>query len=348
MGETELRKILLHIRPGVTDAAYLVNRVRLDEPGAALAQAGLAEVISEYPTNRFFPSDHSIFLYARSYFIDHASARSSIRFLCEKNYIVVMDVDDHPDGMTGHAEDDYYSLGSLHAIQTSTQEIADFLLNRNIVPEVGVFANQLADLPPPPGPRLGGRIRLAFASLERGASWQTILPAVNNALAQLGDNVQCAVVQDRALFDGLACRRKYFHKVLPTARYMELLRLSDIHVMPLTDTSFNRAKSDLKFIESAAQGAVCLASPVVYGRTMRHDETGVIFNNPEELTAQLIDLVTNHQRRERIRQAAYAYVAQERLLSQHIHKRHEWYCSLLDRRAELHAALKARRPEFNL
>lgn len=348
MDVSDPRKILLHIRPGVTAAAYLVNRVRLDEPGAALAETGLVQVISEYPTERFFPSDHSIFLYARSYFVDHESAKRSIRFLCSKNYVVIMDMDDHPDGMTGHAEDNYYSLGSFHAIQTSTPEIANFLLDHQIVPEVGVFPNQLATLPSAPGPRQAGRIRLAFASLERGASWQTILPALNAALGQLGDTVQCAVVQDRALFDGLACERKFFHKVLPTARYMDLLRLSDIHVMPLTDTPFNRAKSDLKFIESAAQGTVCLASPVVYGNSIRHDETGVVFNSPEELATQLVDLVRNHQRRERIRRAAYDYVAQNRLLSQHIHKRYEWYCSLLDRRAELHAALKARRPEFEL
>lgn len=348
LSPSDQRRIFLHIRPGITPAAEFVNRIRLDQPAQALTDAGLADVLSENPTHHIQRREDAIFLYGRSYFRDRTFARQSIRFLCAHNYLTVMDIDDHPDGMAGHREEEYYSLGSFHAIQTSTPELAEFLIAKKIHPEVAIFPNHLAQLPPGLSPRKPGRIRLVFAALERGPSWHMVLPALNRALAELGEQVRCGVVHDRALFDALVTPHKQLAPLMPYDRYCAALAQSDIHLLPLADTPFNRAKSDLKFIESAAQGAVCLASPVVYGQSIRSDETGVIFNSPEELTTQLIDLVRNHQRRERIRQAAYEDVARNRLLSQHIHKRHEWYCSLLDRRAELHAALKARRPEFDL
>lgn len=348
MSVSAQRRLFLHVRPGITPAAEFVNRIRLDQPSRALVDAGLANVLSENPTSRLYRHQDAVFIYGRCYFPDHSLLRQSIRLLTDHDYMVVMEIDDHPDGMEGHRDDGYYTLGSMHAIQTSTPELAAFLVDNKIHSEVAVFPNQLASLPPRPVPRRPGRVRLVFAALERGPSWQMVLPALNRALAELGDAVRCGVIHDRALFDALETPHKRLAPLMPYDRYCAALGQSDIHILPLADTPFNRAKSDLKFIESAAQGTVCLASPVVYANTIRHDETGVLFHNPEELTAQLIDLVRNHQRRERIRQAAYTYVAQNRLLSQHVHKHHEWYCSLLDRRAELHAALKARRPEFDL
>ena len=42
---------------------------------------------------------------------------------------------------------------------------------------------------------------------------------------------------------------------------MDLLGQSEIAFMPLSDTPFNRAKSDLKFVEAGACGVASLASP---------------------------------------------------------------------------------------
>lgn len=84
------------------------------------------------------------------------------------------------------------------------------------------------------------------------------------------------VIYDRALFDGLDTPHKSFEPICSYDRYKSLLHAADIALLPLEPTRFNRHKSDLKFIECASQGAVALASPTVYERTIRHGETGII------------------------------------------------------------------------
>ena len=55
--------------------------------------------------------------------------------------------------------------------------------------------------------------------------------------------------------------------------------------MPLDDTPFNRAKSDLKFIEAGACRVASLASSVVYQDSIVHGETGLIFRILMNFTA---------------------------------------------------------------
>ncbi len=71
---------------------------------------------------------------------------------------------------------------------------------------------------------------------------------------------------------------------------MELLGSSEISLMPLDDTPFNRAKSDLKFIEAGACRVASLASAVVYRDSIVHGETGLIFSDPEEFHRQFLRL----------------------------------------------------------
>ncbi len=60
--------------------------------------------------------------------------------------------------------------------------------------------------------------------------------------------------------------------------------------MPLDDTPFNRAKSDLKFIEAGACRVASLASYVVYRDSIAHGETGLIFNDPDEFHRHFLRL----------------------------------------------------------
>ena len=116
--------------------------------------------------------------------------------------------------------------------------------------------------------------------------------------------------------------------------------------MPLEDTLFNRCKSDLKFLEASACGAVALASPVVYGGSIRNWDTGVIFASPGEFAGALARLIEDAALRRRLSQQAYRYVAEERQLDGQTALRAQWYRSLVARRRELTAALVARVPQL--
>jgi glycosyltransferase involved in cell wall biosynthesis len=79
----------------------------------------------------------------------------------------------------------------------------------------------------------------------------------------------------------------------------------DIVIAPLRDSSFNRAKSNLKWLEAAALSVPCVASNVGHmAQTVRHGVDGVLANDPAAFGCAIDELITNRQTRSRIGKAA--------------------------------------------
>ena len=112
--------------------------------------------------------------------------------------------------------------------------------------------------------------------------------------------------------------------------------------MPLSDTPFNRAKSDLKFIEAGACRVAALASSVVYGNSIAHGETGLIFSDPDEFHRQFLRLTAIPDLALRLGDNARRMVSRDRMLADQVAPRIAWYRDLWSRREELTAALRAR------
>lgn len=89
-----------------------------------------------------------------------------------------------------------------------------------------------------------------------------------------------------------------------------------------------------------------MASTVLYSLTVEHGRTGMLFDTPASFAEQFRLLLADRTARAKLARAAYEYVRDRRQLKDHVHKRYDWYLSLLDRRAELTAALTARVPEL--
>ena len=124
--------------------------------------------------------------------------------------------------------------------------------------------------------------------------------------------------------------------------YMDLLGDCEVSLMPLADNGFNRAKSDLKFIEAGACRVASLASDVVYGETIEDGRTGMIFRTAAELQTKLMQLVAMPELARDLGDAARDYVSQHRMLAYQIGPRIAWYRSLWARREALTAALRER------
>lgn len=90
----------------------------------------------------------------------------------------------------------------------------------------------------------------------------------------------------------------------------------DAGVIPLVDDQFNRAKSDLKFLEMAALGLPVLASEVSpYADTIRNGETGILVPNTSAAWRAALEAISvDGPRRAVLRRAAYDYVSTERRL----------------------------------
>jgi NADH:ubiquinone oxidoreductase subunit 5 (subunit L)/multisubunit Na+/H+ antiporter MnhA subunit len=83
----------------------------------------------------------------------------------------------------------------------TTPALADVLRAYN--PNVAVFANQVAELPPPPSPRAGPEVVLIFAAFNRATDWPPYVDALNRVLARR-PRLRVMVIHDKAFFEAPA------------------------------------------------------------------------------------------------------------------------------------------------
>jgi glycosyltransferase involved in cell wall biosynthesis/ubiquinone/menaquinone biosynthesis C-methylase UbiE len=322
-----------------------VSHLRVVEPMAALAaEPSLAtRVIDNAEAFTADPDNPGIFIFHRP-LLAGGSGIARVREIAERGWLVLCEFDDHPDYIPVLQRPDVQNFRAVHAVQTSTEPLAEVLRRDN--PEIKVFPNGVARMPDVANFRDPGRITMLFAGINREKEWQPYLDALNSVVRKVGERLQVVVVNDRPLFELLATPHKRFVPLCGYDTYQALLGASEISFAPLIDTPFNRCKSDLKFIEAAAHRVTVLASRVVYEGSVRDGETGVLFSTGEELEQRLLRLAANPEIARAIGDAARAYVMRERMLAYQIAERVAWYHALWARRAELHAGLLQRVPEF--
>lgn len=297
--------------------------------------------------------DNMVFINQR---VSSHSIESGIRTFNEvssRGYLLIEEMDDHPIWWKEkYIQNKFINFIACHGVQASTESLAE--LFRQFNPNVRVFGNHLATLPPARDfaeeAKLDRPVSILFAALNRDKDFEEIAPALNEVLADCGDRVVVNVIARREVFNQIQCPNKNFlgqdryydGQIVPFDMYEKILRNTDISLLPLRDVIFNRSKSDLKFIECAGNGAVILASPVVYGKSVVDGETGFIYHDMQEFASKLRLLIDDGDKRRDVAQKAYDYVKHNRLLSQHYLERIDWYRELLARKDELTAEVRKR------
>jgi SAM-dependent methyltransferase len=322
-----------------------VSDVRIVEPQRALrTDSSVITAISAEPEMGAGLADTPRIAILHRPLLVGASGIARIRALLAKDYIVVTEFDDHPSFMAERGLDlsQLLSFSAVHAIQTSTPTLGEVLAAEN--PEVAVFANAIFELPEIRNFANPEQLTLVFAALNRAEDWAPLVGALNDVSRAVGRRLKFAVAHDRDFFDALDSPEKEFFSTLDYPAYLNLLASAEIAFMPLADTVFNRAKSDLKYIEASACRAVSVASRVVYGATIKDRETGLIFSDATELRAQLLRILAYPEAGRRIADAARSYVAGERMMAYQVAERTAWYRSLWERRDALNASLRERMP----
>ena len=322
--------------------------VRLDAPLAQLAARGNVSVSGctrcgdkEIPLKEIGNLHDSIILLERLGIVCSADMNRRISEYAARGNILLQEFDDHPMVSERIAEDDYFLFRAVSAVQTSTRYLADFL--RELNPYVYLFENQLAELPEQRSYDMpSDRVTIFFGALNRRADWEPLMPALNEAIRRYGDRLYFRVVSDHGFYQELQTEAKEFAGgvrdasiVAPYEHYTAALHASDIALLPLNDTEFNRAKSDLKFIEAAGHGAAVLASPTVYAGSVHDGETGLIFRSPKEFAQKLDLLIKRSDLRRTLAENAYRYVAEHRLLAHHLDDYIAAYREMFERREEL-------------
>ena len=220
------------------------------------------------------------------------------------------------------------AISCSHAVQCSTQPLAQVISGFH--PEVAVLGNQLENLPPFLDKKIVNRPTVIgyAAGEDHWLDWLTIKDSYNRAIEELeqsGHKMETWIVGDKAIFDSLNTPNKKYFRLLSREKYREVLQCFDISLVPLADTKFNRSKSDVKFLESAACSCAVIVSQTVYSDSIVQRETGLIFSKPDEFEVCLKRLITCPDEITILARNAYQYVKRKRILSQHISKWEETY-----------------------
>lgn len=329
----------LHIH--AVTAEECCTRPRIREPFAMMATVpGVRCTTREinWPT---YPPDTHILIEQRFREVDFVYHQSAI----ERGAILIAELDDLPEAI---GMDPLY-LRAVHAVQVSTEALAEIVREYN--PNVMVFENQIAELPPPKERKLGERVMIFYGAQNREADWAPIMPALNRALKDHPEVGVC-VVHDKAFFDALEIKhgdQKGFHPFCEYQQYRRLLGLCDIALLPLEPGRFNACKSDLKFLECAAEGVTVLGSDTAIGHLWcRYPEgpQAACYVGRDGFESGLRALIEKPDLRRAAAERAYTYVRDHRLLSQHYRKRLDWYRDLMTKRALLNRQLLDRCPEL--
>ncbi len=322
-----------------------VSEVRVTEPMRALATdpAIVASVIEDLDPGPRPDDIPGIFVLHRPRLVGEAGV-AQLRQAMAAGHVVVCEFDDHPDYIPALQHPEVLNFTGVHAVQTTTPALAEVLRRYN--PEIGVFPNAIARVPDVINHANPGRQTLFFGGINRENEWPPYIDALNRVATLAGGRLHFSIVADRGLFDALETPHKSFTPLCDYETYQDVLARSEICFMPLSDTPFNRCKSDLKFIEAASLRVTALASPTVYAGSIADGETGVLFRDADELAQRLVRLIANPDIGRAIADTARARVLRERMLADQVASRIAWYRSLWARRAELRAALAARVPEL--
>jgi SAM-dependent methyltransferase len=337
---------LLHLRSTMLDHIGGVSHVRVVQPMRALAtRPGVFAVVASAgePPAPLEGGAPALFIFHRP-LLAGEQGLERVRRLIAHGWMVLCEFDDHPSFLPAMQRDDVHNFSAVHAVQTSTEPLAEVLRQSN--PEVAVFPNAIERLGEVRNFADPNRLTLFFAGLNREDDWPPYLAALNAAAALAGERLQFRIVADARLFEALQTPHKSFVPLCSYETYQDLLAGSELSFMPLRDNAFNRCKSDLKFIEAAAARVAALASRVVYGGSIEDGRTGFLFRDAADLQKRLLHLLADPAQARAVGDAARAMVARERMLATQMPQRLAWYRSLWARREELHRALLERVPEL--
>lgn len=259
-----------------------------------------------------------------------------LRGLTQAGFLVVTEFDDLPERFDMMRMGGELSFYGVHAIQTSTLAMAESLRKYN--PEIAVFPNAVGSVPTVRNFTDPRAITLFFGALNREHDWLPFMPAINAIARMAGDRLRFQVVHDQSFFDALETPYKTFTPTCDYQTYLHILGGSEVSFMPLSDTPFNRAKSDLKFIEASSCRVATLASTVVYSNSVEDGRTGLLFRDPVQFHSGLLRLLAMPEAAREMADAARRHVIDNRMLAYQVGPRIAWYRSLWARRDALNLA----------
>lgn len=307
-----------------------VTKARIDYPLQALSTIPGVDVLYRDDVSSFLLHDEpGVFVFHRQ-FIDTPQSQAFLEQLVRKGWVVISEIDDDPCYWQEYVDSDFYAFRAVHGVTCSTETLANKLSKWN--ENVYVFDNAILKLPNVSGntPKNLNSLKIFFGAINREDDWRSIKNSLYQAFKVLKNKIEIVVVHDRSVYDDIPrfCAKTYYD-TLPHDIYMQKLGECDIALLPLNDTSFNRNKSDLKFIECCAAETVPICSRVVYGDVDVHKAIGIFPETDQEWGPSLISLCHDFDAIKKRKKIGREYVQSKRMYHSQIIERARTYQTLV-------------------
>jgi tetratricopeptide (TPR) repeat protein len=196
-----------------------------------------------------------------------------------------------------------------------------------------VFANQLWDPPAPPAKPGASSVRVGWGgSLGHREDIKWAIPVLRGTLSRHPE-VTLAIMGDSSLRDLFAwVPPRQFEYTFGGSIDAYRAFVSGLHIGlgPLLPTEFNRCRSDVKFLEYTAGGALAICSALEpYVGTIRDGENGFLFHDLGELDAAIERALAQPEEREAMVRRAAQELAAARLEREHGRDRLGFYLSAM-------------------
>ena len=130
-------------------APLACDRVRVLEPDSLSTTIPGVRTVSTVKTADLSiaqPGEEKVFIWQRP-IVRNPDDLPTVQKLLRQGYLIVVEMDDDPMCSSENVDHQFFTYKACHCIQTSTEPLAEFF--RQINPNVVVFQNQLAYVPPP-------------------------------------------------------------------------------------------------------------------------------------------------------------------------------------------------------
>lgn len=256
---------------------------------------------------------------------------------------LVLDLDDDPNNVDpGHPEiDDLKSryhmwkrmIECADHVVVSTEQIKQSIKEQN--PFVTVIPNAIDPeiWKVKKKKRRDGKIRIGWMASGSHFVDSPIIETIIQELCDENPNVEFHIAG--MVNDEMKGKGWFHHKgtdgYKPFPQFYADLDI-DIAIAPLLDNAFNRAKSNIKFLEAAMLEIPMVASDVAPYQCIQHGKTGYLASTPGQFKKYLTWLIGDKAKRKQMGKDAKAYVMENWTIDRFLPQYEELFDKLMDKK----------------
>ncbi len=328
------------------------EQVRIREPFCGLQRLGVDCRIFKYPFRLSkVVRPNSLVIWQRPRPSSWEEQLYIIRRIRRVNSILLIEWDDHPDLFP---EEIKIALNNIsmaplklcHALHTSSYILANSL--QHIQPISYIFENAVWRIPEINLEKHytnKDNIRIFIGNQNRILEHQTLLAPLKE-WCDKNPFLKIVIIGDRKMANSLPSKNIESYPLLKYLKYRKVMRSCHIALLPLDNNLPNNCKTEIKWMEAAAESVATVGGPGLYKKILGHHQNGMYSSKLNEIIPMAEELSNNLDKRLKIISSSHDYVKNNCNLRNLLPTRIKIYQDIWSNRFELDQKLVQRFPEI--